>query len=314
MAPNGIIFARRAYNSLGFEKGYNFALFLILAGTLGIFTANRLGYLSFDNGLCPKTGGTLSCFYYIPGSRDKLGIIVHLSTIFPACLLVVLQFTPLVRRRYRLFHRINGYLVISLSVISTFAAFTLAPNAMGGELSTQTGIAVLGVAFLSSFALAIYYIRRKRVAEHRAWMLRAWVYAGSIITLRTVLNALVSFVGQNGKYYYAMPCDRVIWGMFGDVNRTLEQYPGCADFFSGTTPGATVAVRATDLGGTVANIAAAYSVSFGPSIWVSLVLHAVAVEVYLSLTPGPGKPPAPLLAGDTPVPTYGSCEGSSSGS
>jgi hypothetical protein len=60
----------------------------------------------------------------------------------------------------------------------------IADRSFGGALSTQAWIGALSVAFLTALGLAIYNIRMKQIEQHRAWMIRAWVWAGSIITLR----------------------------------------------------------------------------------------------------------------------------------
>jgi hypothetical protein len=48
--------------------------------------------------------------------------------------------------------------------------------AFGGGLETQTGIGFLSIITLVSLAISYISIKRLRIDQHRAWMLRAWFY------------------------------------------------------------------------------------------------------------------------------------------
>jgi uncharacterized membrane protein YozB (DUF420 family) len=60
----------------------------------------------------------------------------------------------------------------------------IAERAFGGATALQLWTGALSLAFLAALGLALYNIRRKQIEQHRAWMIRAWVWAGCIITLR----------------------------------------------------------------------------------------------------------------------------------
>lgn len=175
---NGFVAAaRKIYHPIGFTKGYNFVLFFIFAGAFMGFTLARLQYLGLDRS-CSNRGSErpLDCYYYTEGSLDRVGILVHLAAILPAAFLACLQFVPVIRRSFVLFHRINGYLIILLSLVSTAGAIILARHAVGGWMDVQTGVGVLSIAFVVSLALAWYNVKRLQIEQHRAWMLRAWFY------------------------------------------------------------------------------------------------------------------------------------------
>ncbi|KAK4667874.1 uncharacterized protein QC764_703920 [Podospora pseudoanserina] len=277
--------ARTIYNPLGFKKFYNFVLFFIFGGALLGFTLARFQYLSFDHGLCPEGGGTLDCYYYTPGSLDKIGIQIHLSAILPASFLAVFQFVPIIRYKLLLFHRVSGYLIVLLSAISTAGALMLVRNAQGGPMEIQLAIGVISFMFIVSIGLAIYNIKRLQIEQHRAWMLRAWSYAGSVVTMRLVMMAIahvLSTYEHLGKgYSHAMPCVKVTYLMFGQVERILEKYPACAQFFDGSVPGQAVAVTA-DGNGDLAELTALYNMIFGAAFWLAFALHAAGVEIYVS--------------------------------
>lgn len=135
-------------------------------------------YLSFDNIFCnpnSKAGSALpgECYYYKqrPG---KIGIMLHLSTVLPAGILVVLQFLPVIRYKWLLVHRINGYIIIVLSVLSTVGVFIVLKFVLGGLVDVQTVPAFASILFLGSKGLALWNIKKLQIEQHRAWMIRAW--------------------------------------------------------------------------------------------------------------------------------------------
>jgi hypothetical protein len=89
-----------------------------------------------------------------------------------------------------------------------------------------------------------------------------------------------SIISRIGGYYMAMPCDK-IESMLGS-ERTLSKYPECAAFFSGLVLSQHAVVLANISGGGPEQAAAALGLNFGSSGWLSFVIHAFAVEVYVS--------------------------------
>jgi hypothetical protein len=79
-------------------------------------------FFNYDNTFCGnKKGGSSAapgeCYYYEQG-HYKTGMMLHLFTILPVGILVFFQFIPAIRHRIILLHRINGYLVICLTLVS----------------------------------------------------------------------------------------------------------------------------------------------------------------------------------------------------
>jgi uncharacterized membrane protein len=93
-----------------------------------------------------------------------------------AGLLVILQFTPAVRQTWRLFHRINGYIIVLLSIIANIGAIMIAREAFGGTLATQSWVGALFILTTIGLGLAIYNVKMLQIDQHRAWMLRTWFY------------------------------------------------------------------------------------------------------------------------------------------
>ncbi|KAK8008917.1 hypothetical protein PG991_011468 [Apiospora marii] len=269
---NGFVAAaRKVYNPVGFSKGYNFILWFIFGGALLGFLLARLPYLSLHGVFCnPNPSGALGalpgeCYYYLNFDRYKVGIMLHLVGILFAGLLACLQFTPIIRYKALILHRIGGWLAILLSLIGIVGALMVARRAFGGGIEAQTITGVMAIAFLGSLLLAVINIKRLQIEEHRKWMLRAWFYAGAIITMRIILIIAVNVTAPLGDYYTTMPCAKVAFTM-GSDELTQALYPACASYFNGTSPNQWTIVTADFNGTDVVQIAAALDMTAGMAL------------------------------------------------
>lgn len=179
-------FLERIYRPLGFTKTYNFVLFVLLVGALMGFTLARLSYFNFAGILCRPDGdprainnATPGECYYLLQTTYKTGMIIHLAGILPAAFLACFQFVPKIRHKVIIIHRMSGYTVIVLSMVATAGALVIARHSFGGGLDTQSAIGFLAIIFLFSNFMAYVNIKRLQIEQHRAWMLRAWVYVST---------------------------------------------------------------------------------------------------------------------------------------
>ncbi|KAK3353933.1 hypothetical protein B0T25DRAFT_223172 [Lasiosphaeria hispida] len=281
---NGFVAAaRKVYNPIGFAKGYNFVLFFIFAGAMMGFVLARFQYLDHYGTMC-RTPGIGECYWSTKGISE-IGLRMHLAAILPAGFLVCFQFVPAIRHKALLFHRISGYLILILSLVSTIGAFMTGRHAFGGGLDIQLGVGVIGISFTVCMVLAYINIKRLQIEQHRAWMLRGWFYAASIITLRLIMIIMANIVSSTGEYYASRPCAQVDYTL--GENRTRTLYPGCDPYYTGQNLDQYVLIPAKigRPGTNSATAAAALGESFGAAFWLAFFLHAVGIEVYLRLTP-----------------------------
>lgn len=174
---------QRLYRLLGFQRGYNFVLWCIFGlGSLA-FTLGRLAYLDYFGVFCRKNylsrGGHAApgeCYYFLNGGKEQIGMMLHLYSIIPGCLLLFLQFIPIIRQRLVLLHRINGYLVLLLMTVAVVGGFMSASGSFGGNPTFQTAVGVHGSLVVTGLTMAMINIKRLQIEQHRAWMLRAWVW------------------------------------------------------------------------------------------------------------------------------------------
>ncbi|KAM0710711.1 hypothetical protein Q7P35_001449 [Cladosporium inversicolor] len=279
---------QRLYNFVGFKKRYNFTLWFIFAGALFGFTLARLMYLNISGVFCgPASGANTAapgeCYYYQNFNRYKIGIRLHLYTILPASLLVVLQFTPAIRQKWRLVHRINGYVIVLLALIANAGAIMIAREAFGGTMATQSWIGALFILTTVGLGLAIYNIKMLQIDQHRAWMLRTWFYFSSIITLRIIMIISAQIISAAGDFWSVQNCAKLL-DVIGDATTLVERYPSCSSLINDGNLKAVAAVNA-NFGGSTVELMSAMNLSFGMAGWLATSLHAIGVEVYLHLTP-----------------------------
>lgn len=272
--PNAFVRSmRHIYNPIGFQKGYNFILFFIFAGALFGFALARASYMNvtanFYNSAAPGEA------YWYRQDWYKIGIHIHLLTCIPASLLAVFQFVPVIRYKVILFHRINGYVVTILLIITNVGALMIARRAFGGTLATQAAVGFMAIATTISSVLAYINIKCLQIEQHRAWMLRTWAVAGGIITTRLIQIIATKIISAIGSYYIAMPCAQI-----ADAGGDTSRYVTCRANANAWT---VVHVNFNDPQ-VVEEVAAAFQITFGMSIWLTLALHILGVELYLHLT------------------------------
>ncbi|KAF4976827.1 hypothetical protein FZEAL_6568 [Fusarium zealandicum] len=286
---------RRIYRPVGFTKGYSFALWLIFGGGFFAFTLSRFMYLDFDGVLCPskprddRPGGSQGAVpgecYYFQRAAGKAGIIMHLAGILPASVLAVLQFVPVIRHKALILHRINGYIVLLLSTVGMAGVFMIAKDSFGGTLDMQAATGASSIIFILCMVLGYYNIKRLQLEQHRAWMLRGWTVAGFILTMRVISIIMATITSKTEPYYSVTPCS-VLDFMFRRNQSTVEAlYPDCASFYTGEFPDQRVIVRGEFGGDRPDRTAAGLNTSFGAGAWLALLLHCVAAEIYIHLTP-----------------------------
>jgi uncharacterized membrane protein len=122
---------------------------------------------------------------------------IALLHVLPGLLYVLLgplQFVARIRARRIALHRGLGRILVACGLatgaFAIVAAFRI--PAYGGWM-TQAATVFFGAIFLCSLAKGFVHIRRREVAAHREWMIRAFALGIGVATIRTVI-ALVTAV------------------------------------------------------------------------------------------------------------------------
>jgi len=223
---NGFVrVARKIYNPLGFSKGYNFVLFFIFCGALLGFSLSRLPYLDVYGVFCSQGGhggnhaAPGECWHYLRGNYMTVGIFLHLIGIVLGAILACLQFVPVIRHKLLILHRINGYVVLVLSVIGTAGAYMIMGHAFGGSLDIQMVMGLVGIMFLGSLTMSYINIKRLQIEEHRAWMLRAWFYVSYFMSFNIPeKNSLLTVGFLLGKFDHYPTYDNEQFGRYDKLH------------------------------------------------------------------------------------------------
>ncbi|KAF2716342.1 hypothetical protein K431DRAFT_307870 [Polychaeton citri CBS 116435] len=280
--PNAVVsFLRRAYNPVGFKKGYNAILWFICTGYLLGFTLARISYLNLwdqnSSSSFIRNCGPGEIYWIVTSAVYKHGIAIHLCAVIPGSLLALFQFVPAIRYKALLAHRVNGYLVYTLTIISAVGALMVARRAFGGDMAAQTFSGFLSVYTVIGSFFAYINVKRLQLDQHRAWMIRVWVLMATIVTLRIIQHIMMSILTLVGSYYYTILCGQLAViaspGFMNSVSSVCAQ--------GGELAYVSVNVDLGTLPGTIA----AMEITFGMAGWIAIAFHVIGVELYLAMTP-----------------------------
>ncbi|HEY1471390.1 MAG TPA: DUF2306 domain-containing protein [Candidatus Acidoferrum sp.] len=118
--------------------------------------------------------------------------ILTLVHIVPGLLFMVLgpwQFSTRIRARHLRWHLWNGRIFVSCGVVIGVSALvmSLAMPAIGG-VNQAAATTLFGAFFLFALGKAVWHIRRKEVALHREWMIRAFAVGLAVATIRPIIG------------------------------------------------------------------------------------------------------------------------------
>lgn len=123
-----------------------------------------------------------------------LPVVLHILGAATYVLLGTLQFVPRFRRRHRPWHRRTGRVLIVAGLLVAASALWLTllypPKPGTGDLLYVLRL-VFSSAMITCLVLGFTAIRRRRIAAHRAWMIRAYA-----IGLAAGTQAFTEGIGQ----------------------------------------------------------------------------------------------------------------------
>ncbi len=129
--------------------------------------------------------------------ENPLSSYVHIVCGSLLMLIGPLQFLPRLRNRWLWLHRYSGRVFVVAGTVAGVSALALAVRlpAFGG-LTTQAATLFFGPLFLVCLLKAFYHIRRREIALHREWMIRAFAIGLGVSTIRLYIPILVAFSGR----------------------------------------------------------------------------------------------------------------------
>jgi uncharacterized membrane protein len=144
--------------------------------------------------------GTLGGGGSNPAAALDAGFALHraltLIHILPGALFLTLaavQFMPSVRRRHLQFHRWSGRFLVALGLVIGVTALVMSYKMNIGGVNETAATTLYAIVFLICLIKAYLYIRRKEVARHREWMIRAYAVGLGVATTRPIVGMFFAF-------------------------------------------------------------------------------------------------------------------------
>ncbi len=102
----------------------------------------------------------------------------HLMSSIPYCILGAIQFLPSMRRNYPKWHRLAGRFLVCAGIVSALSGLWMThyysfPDSLQGNLLYFVRIMV-GFSMTICILLGLSSVLKKRIAQHQAWMIRAY--------------------------------------------------------------------------------------------------------------------------------------------
>lgn len=116
--------------------------------------------------------------------------------ILPGTLFLVLaplQFVPAIRQKHLQIHRWTGRLLVACGLIIGISALVMSYRISIGGPNETAATTLFAIVFLICLIKAFVHIRRKEVARHREWMIRAYGVGLGVATTRPIVGAFFAF-------------------------------------------------------------------------------------------------------------------------
>jgi len=126
-------------------------------------------------------------------ARHVLLTLVH---ILPGGLFLVLtplQFVPSIRQKHLRVHRWMGRVLVICGLIIGVTALVMSYTMNIGGPNETAATTLYGIVFLICLTKAYLFIRRKEVARHREWMIRAYGVGLGVATTRPIVGMFFAF-------------------------------------------------------------------------------------------------------------------------
>ena len=105
----------------------------------------------------------------------------------------ILQFMPSIREKHLQFHRWSGRFLLVLGLVIGASALIMSYRMNIGGPNETAATTLFAIVFLICLIKAYLFIRRKQVARHREWMIRAYGAALGVATTRPIVGMFFAF-------------------------------------------------------------------------------------------------------------------------
>lgn len=118
--------------------------------------------------------------------------VLTLVHIVPGLLFMILgplQFSSSIRARHLRWHRLSGRIYVACGLVIGISALVMSfwMPAIGG-VNQAAATALFGTYFLFALCIAFWHVRRREIALHREWMIRAFAIGLAVATIRPIIG------------------------------------------------------------------------------------------------------------------------------
>ncbi len=160
---------------------WSFTFFLMLIG-IGIVARSMLHLLAPS----PVPPGTVD--FGAGFARHPTLTLIHIIPGLVFVLFAPLQFVRKLRTRHPALHRWMGRIVLGSGLIIGSTALVMGPLMAIGGANEAAATTLFGVLFLFALFKGFVSIRRRKIAQHREWMIRAFAIAFAVATIRPIVG------------------------------------------------------------------------------------------------------------------------------
>ena len=210
-------------------------------------------------------------------------LLLHLVGCVPFCFMGIVQFVPSIRKHFLWLHKWNGRLYVVFHTISGAGIVWMMHHyAQNGDGTTFWAVLCLFIGTQTSLFIAVYMVSTGNIQQHRQWMLRNYSWNTSIITIRFLLVPILKGFATPNRLV-AWGCDALDQGWDPGVPKAL--FNSSSALLNLCEESGLVYVSAAPffMPGIGLNPSTA-SLAFGTLIWVSWLLHAATIEVWITFS------------------------------
>ncbi len=120
--------------------------------------------------------------------RYRVLTMVHILPALFFILLTPLQFIRGLRTRRPRLHRWTGRVVVVSGIVVGITALIMSPQMSIGGVSETAATMFFAAIFVFALVRAFLLIRRRQIALHREWMIRAFAIALAVATIRPIVG------------------------------------------------------------------------------------------------------------------------------
>lgn len=175
---------------------------IVILATIGIAAAIRRTLIlaqvmsSFNP---PQAPGFDAGFAQYP-----LLTLVHIIPGALFMLLGPLQFVRRLRTQYLTVHRWSGRVFVAMGFVIGITALIMSFLMSIGGANESAATTLFAILFLFALSKAFLHIRRREIAQHREWMIRAFAIGLAVATVRPIVGAFFALSGLSPREFFGI--------------------------------------------------------------------------------------------------------------